>query len=171
VVLGQEGHEGAEGVGRGRGVCEDLGQVGSSVGGRGDAARDGDGQRPRGRVVFCHGHLDVVFVVVVDGRGGGRRGGGGGGAYGEWLGAGLSRVHNASAQLLVDAAGAVSAGGVRAFAGTALELVRQLDGWWHQVRRTKWQGGDVDGRYRSNGVIEGAVRSACGGVRCGVSQW
>lgn len=45
VVLRQEGHERAEGVGRGRGVGEDLGEVGSAVRGRGDAARYRHGQR------------------------------------------------------------------------------------------------------------------------------
>lgn len=44
VVLGQEGHEGAQGIGRRGGVGEDLGEVGSAVRGRGDAAGNGDGQ-------------------------------------------------------------------------------------------------------------------------------
>lgn len=93
-------------------------------------------------MVFGHGHLDV-FVVGLDGRGGGRGGGGGGCSYGQGLYLGLARVHDASPQLFVDAAGAISSVPVDAFARAALwaELLRQDCEWWHKVLENPVAGG------------------------------
>ena len=139
VVLRQEGHEGGEGVGRGRGVVEYLGQVGLAAMGARDVFRYGDGQWLG--LAVGHGHVDVPAVVVVvvqvgDG-GGGRRGGGRGRcSYRERLGTRLPGNHDAAPELFVDAAGVLPALLVEAFTGTELQLLRQRDGGRHEVQRT-----------------------------------
>lgn len=80
VVLREESHEGGEGVWRGRGVVEYLGQVGFPALRAGDVLGYGDGQWGGLGRAIAHGHVDVLFVQV-ELRGGGRIGGGGRGSY------------------------------------------------------------------------------------------
>jgi hypothetical protein len=121
VILGEEGHEGAEGV-RGRSVVgEDLCEVWFPALRAGDVLWDRDGEGSG--VVVGEGHLDVVDVEVCKGRGGGR--GDGRSFDGEGVRVRFARDHNAPPEVFVDAAGGSPALLVEAFAGTVL---RQLDG-------------------------------------------
>jgi hypothetical protein len=160
VVLGEEGHEGGEGVGRRGGVGEDLAQVGFPAVGAGDVLGDGDGQR-RG-VHVAQRHLDVVVAELGDGAG--RRRGGGLGSYGQGGGAWLPRNHYAPPELLVDAAGRLPALLVESLAGAEL---RQRDGGG--TRFSEPGGGRQRGRgYRcGGGSIEGRGVRAGAAYQCG----
>lgn len=74
VVLRQEGHEAAQGVGRRSSVCEDLGQVGFPTLRVGDVLGYGYGQWCGVHVARIH--FDVVTIKLDERLGGGRGGGG-----------------------------------------------------------------------------------------------
>jgi hypothetical protein len=136
VVLGEEGHEGGQRVGRRRRVGEDLAEGGLAAVRAGDVLGDGHGQR-RG-VQLAEGHLDVVVVEL--GERAGRRGRGGLRSYGQYGGAWFPCNHHAPPELLVDPAGRLPALLVESLAGAEL---RQRDGGG--TRFSEPGGDNVDG--------------------------
>jgi hypothetical protein len=89
------------------------------------------------------------------------------------LATGFPSNHNAAPELFVDAVGVLPALLVEAFTGTELQLLRQFDGKWHEVRGEP----GVDGRRgfsiivptaaASRAVEDARVAGSTGG-RCGL---